>query len=242
MRRLLVALVALCVWAGGVQAQGGAPAAPTFGGQAGPAATSPAQPAAPLLLSQSAAASVRATWQANPAGDGTILYRLYYGLATKTYTATVDVPIPGTSVTVAGLTRGQTYYFAIQARAATLSSALSTEIAITIPAADPACAAVTGADAIAIFPTALQHTGSGGAGSQARLDFQIGSPGSPVTSVAVQTGTTVLGQMAGQSLNALAGVWFPMPIASGSYPLSVTATNAYGCTRTQSTAFVLTIP
>jgi len=110
------------------------------------------------------------------------------------------------------------------------------------PASDPACVFPTGDKAVLVTVTALQKTGSGGANSKARLDFQVASPGSPVTRVQVIAGDLVLGQMDGTDLGALAGLWFTVPATSGTYPLSAVALNAYGCIQTQGTAYVVAVP
>jgi hypothetical protein len=227
----------LCVWAcwGGVQAQS--------------LITRPTTLAMGAGAQTAGSASATASWSANPSTDLVVDYRLYYGTAPATYTlGPIDVAAPATSVVVPNLTPGTTYYFALQARAAVLISALSTEVAYTVPlVVDPNCVAPLGADAIAIFPTALGLTGSGGANSRAHLDLQIGSPGSPLTHIAVQTSGANIdagtdGTVDGTNLTAFGAIWFAIPSASGTYKLSVLATNAYGCTQSQATAFAVTVP
>jgi hypothetical protein len=42
-------------------------------------------------------------------------------------------------------------------------------------------------------------------------------------------------------LSALPGLWFTVPAAPATYALSVAATNAYGCSREQSTTYAITV-
>jgi hypothetical protein len=59
-------------------------------------------------------------------------YRLYYGQASQTYTASIDVGLT-TSYTVTGLTDGQTYYFAVTAYdTAGDQSGFSNEVSTTL--------------------------------------------------------------------------------------------------------------
>ena len=111
---------------------------------------------------------------------------------------------------------------------------------------DPNCAAVTGADAISIFPTAVQQTGSGGPGSRFRLDFTALSPGSPITHLAIQANGANIsatdGTADGTNVGSLAGLWGTVPAASGTYHLTILATNTYSCSQTQATPFTITVP
>jgi hypothetical protein len=75
----------------------------------------------------------------------------------------------------------------------------------------------------------------------ARLDFQLASPNSPVTHVAVRTNGANLATVDGTALTALAGLWFPVPATKGQYVLSVLATNAYGCTNEMLTTKSVTV-
>ena len=92
---------------------------------------------APLMLllvtaSAAHAATVTATWNANPESD-IAGYKLSYGIASGAYTTTIDVG----NVTTYALTLlgGQTYYFAVQAYDTSgLVSTFSTEVAFTVPA------------------------------------------------------------------------------------------------------------
>lgn len=249
-RRFARALVVLGVWMswGGVQAQ--SPPWPTnaafIAGLTRPSTLTFA------AVQTAAGPTVTASWTANPAADLVVDYRLYYGTAPATYTATpLDIAAPAVSVAVPGLTPGTTYYFALQARAAVLLSALSTEVAFTVPqVTDATCTPPLGVNAIAIFPTNLGLTGGGGAGSRAHLDMQIGSPGSLVNHIAIQAngvnidaGTDgVADAGAAGNLTNFGSLWFSIPTASGDYKLSVLASNFHGCTQTQSTAYTIHVP
>ena len=85
-----------------------------------------------LLTSYNAAAQVTLAWDASVSMvDG---YWLYYGLASGTYTARIDVG-PETTYTLTGLTSGQTYYFAVTAydRTDGRESGPSNEVSTTLP-------------------------------------------------------------------------------------------------------------
>ncbi len=59
-------------------------------------------------------------------------YKLYYGTATGSYSSNVDAKNV-TSYTVAGLTNGARYYFAVQAYNATATSGYSSEVNAVVP-------------------------------------------------------------------------------------------------------------
>lgn len=85
-----------------------------------------------LLTSSAMAAPVTLAWDASVSMvDG---YWLYYGLASGTYTARIDVG-PETTYTLTGLTSGQTYYFAVTAydRTDGRESGPSNEVSTTLP-------------------------------------------------------------------------------------------------------------
>jgi hypothetical protein len=230
MRGVALALLLLCVGAG-IQAQG---------------------ILRPSTLALAAAAgSVTASWDPNPVADQVVTYRLYYGTAPSTYTATpIDIAAPATSVVVPNLTPGQMYYFALQARAAVFISALSLEVSGQVPMGpDPTCLFPLGANAIRITPTLLTRTGSGGPGSATRLDYQVASPQSPVTSVGVYSnGVAFLPQpgatnpMTGPNQGGIAGQWFLFPTVTGTYPVTIVASNQYGCSQSFLTSYVLAVP
>jgi hypothetical protein len=136
-------------------------------------------------------------------------------------------------------------YIAVNASDASGTSPYSTEVVFPVPQTDPLCTAVTGADAISIFPTAIMYTGSGGAGSRLRVDFTALSPGSPITHLALQAlganFSATDGTADGTNIGSLAGLWATIPTPSGSYPLTITATNAHGCVQTQATAYTVVV-
>ncbi len=189
--------------------------------------------AALLLIAQPVWATT-VTWDANvDAVDG---YRLVYGPVSKAYVSSVDVG-KATTFVVDPLITGPQLYVAVVAYHNGLVSGPSNELVVD----NPACTPPFGHDAIAVFVTALQTTGSGGALSKARLDFQLASPNSPITHVAVRSNGATVAAMDGTDLTALAGLWFTVPATPGTYPLSVQAGNAFGCIIEQATTKVLTV-
>src|SRR5262249_34602542 len=84
-----------------------------------------------LFATNTYAGQVSLTW--NPSSSSNLVgYRLYYGQASQTYTSHIDVGLQ-TSYTVAGLTDGQTYYFAATAyNTAGYESAFSNEVSTTL--------------------------------------------------------------------------------------------------------------
>lgn len=107
---------------------------------------------------------------------------------------------------------------------------------------DPNCTPPLGNRVVGIVVTQLQKTGSGGALSLARLDIRLASPNSPVTHVAIRTNGADLAVMDGTDLTALAGLWFQIPATSGTYPLSVRASNLYGCVNDADAKKTVTVP
>lgn len=148
--------------------------------------------------------------------------------------------------TISGLAPGATYYWIVRAvSSAGLWSLPSNEVSLTLPAGPGStdCTPVTGMFAVSVFPTSLLKTGSKGPGSKTRFDFQVSSPNSPVTTIEITAGAMTLKKMGGpdSDITDLAGMWFVMP-ASGTYPLSVTATNKQGCSRMVSYGPGLAVP
>lgn len=92
------------------------------------------------LTLHSRAASVTLAWDTNGSDptNGPVIYKVYYGPASATYTNTISA---GTNLTatVTNLTKGQTYYFAATASLTnTLESAYSNEINWTLGTNPPA--------------------------------------------------------------------------------------------------------
>ncbi len=80
------------------------------------------------------AGSVNLAWDAVSAASG---YRVSYGTTSARYTAHLDTG-SNTSATVAGLTDGTRYYFAVQAYAGTATSGYSNEVSTIVPPATTA--------------------------------------------------------------------------------------------------------
>lgn len=113
---------------------------------------------------------------------------------------------------------------------------------------DPSCAAPLGNRVPAIFPTAFQRTGSGGSGSPAHLDFQLASPNSPITYIAVirnvgeilLLGAPVNARGTNADLTKIGSIWFQIPM-TGTFPLSLYVENAYGCGLIKSTQYQILV-
>jgi len=89
-----------------------------------------------LLTSYTAAAQATLAWDASVSMvDG---YWLYYGPASGSYTARIDVGT-ATTYTITGLASGQTYYFAVTAydRTDYVESLFSNELGLTLPSTQP---------------------------------------------------------------------------------------------------------
>lgn len=206
-----------------------------------------------LLAAQVGAFAATAAWDANTDGV-TAGYRLLYGtVAGGPYPSVIDAG-PATTVAVPPLIAGTRYYFVVQAYGATPTGGaqpvgpFSNEVAFQAPVIADPCAYPLGPKAIQIFPTKLQLTGSGGALSRARIDFQVGSPGAAVNHIAVRSNGADLSPAdnadatgPGDKIGSLAGLWFTVPVAPGAYPLSILATNVAGCSREQTTPFTITV-
>lgn len=191
-----------------------------------------------LYASAARAASLTLAWDPNAPGtvDG---YRLLYGPSCGMFTTTLEAGNI-TQLLVPNLTSGQTYCFGVVAYAGPLTSGLSNTV--VGQAVDPACNFPLGAKSLSIFPTALQKTGSGGAGSKARIDFQMSSPGSRITHIAIRTMNTDIQTMDGTDLGAIAGMWVTIPAAPGTYTFSIFGSNDYGCSHEQLTTFSVKVP
>lgn len=195
-----------------------------------------------LLLAAPARAQTPVTlaWDASP---NATTYTLAWGSSPGAYTVQQAVG----NVTQATITLAPgTHYIAVNASDAGGTSPYSNEVVFPPPQADPLCAPVTGADAISLFPTAIMYTGSGGAGSRLRVDFTALSPGSPLTHLAIQAAgsnfSATDGTADGTNIGSLAGLWATIPAGSGTYPLTLIATNAHGCVQTQTTPYTVVVP
>lgn len=198
---------------------------------------SPVQ-AASFAAFSSAPGVVTSYWAPNTDGV-TVGYRLYYGRASQDYETSVDAGSL-TTLVVSGLTPGTRYYFVVRAyNAVGTIGPPSNEVALTLAVLEDPCAYPLGAKSISIFPTKLTTTGSGQGGSKARLDFQVASS-IPITRVAIRTMGADIAVMSGTDLTALAGMWFPVPAAQGTYNFSIGATNGL-CPREQTTTYAITV-
>ena len=198
-----------------------------------------------LSFAQSATGSVTATWTANPTTDNVVVYRLYYGTAPATYTfPTIDIAAPATSVVVSNLVQGTTYYFALQARAAVMVSALSTEVSYTVPQTN-LCLDSGGNNVVQL--RVLSFTNSLAAGGLGQLLWTITSVNRIVTITATLNGMAVSTIDGSDStkldLSKTAGVNFNAPAVSGNYTLVVSAVDVNGCKAdTSSVNRVINVP
>jgi hypothetical protein len=119
-----------------------------------------------LLMPYTAAAQVTLAWDASVSMvDG---YWLYYGPASGSYTARIDVGT-ATTYTITGLASSQTYYFAVTAydRTDDVESSFSNEVGLTLPSTQPLPAsggpeAAPGADSDGTPGGGRQRVGGGG--------------------------------------------------------------------------------
>lgn len=192
-----------------------------------------------LLAPPLCAATVTAAWDANTDGV-TVGYRVFYGLASGAETVPVEAGMATTlTLTLAPNTR---YFFIVKAyNAANALSPPSNEVSWMTGADTDPCAYPLGAKSVSVFPTKLTTTGSGQAGSKARIDFQVGSPNSPVVRTAIRTMGADVSVVSGSDLSAIAGQWFTVPAAPATYNFSVAALNAAGCVREQTTTYAITV-
>jgi len=93
-------------------------------------------------FAQTGTGSVTLSWYPSPSTNVTG-YKVYFGLASRTYTTSIDVGNV-TNATVTGLLAGTTYYFAVTAYdSAGLESDFSAEVSYTVPALPPAAVTLT---------------------------------------------------------------------------------------------------
>jgi len=188
-----------------------------------------------LLLSPSVAAArsavvlqapqtVQLAWDASP--DPVSGYKVHYGTVEGTFSSHLDVGNV-TGWTSQTLPAG-TYFFVVSAYNAAGESGFSGEVSAVLGQPDP-CALPLGATAVSVFITKLEAT-TVNVGSQARLNFQLGSPASPITSLTVKIDGAVLDRaLVGADLTRTGGIWFTTPSTAGTYHVTLTATNAAGC-------------
>lgn len=187
-----------------------------------------AAPALHLTVTINAAQSVTLAWD-DPAPSTAVGYRVHWGTAAGVYANVADVGLVLTWTTPV-LPTGQ-YFFMVTAYDANgIESGPSNEVAdpdvVQLP---DDCARLIGAHAVSIFITKMEDT-TGNVGSQARLNFQVGAQGSPVTSLAVGVnGAPVDQPVVGTNLNKVGGIWFTTPSTPGTYPVTLTASNG-ACT------------
>lgn len=101
-----------------------------------------------LFTGNALAGSVSLAWNGVSGAFG---YRVYYGTASRHYTQTIDTKA-NTWATVSGLTDGATYYFAVQAYKASVTSGYSQEVSGTVGSSDAA--------ATPVAPSRLASTGA----------------------------------------------------------------------------------
>ncbi|MEA3203293.1 MAG: hypothetical protein QOI63_968 [Thermoplasmata archaeon] len=163
-----------------------------------PVATVPGTPTA--LLATGGDGQVALSWSA-PASDGGAAidgYAIHYGTASGAYTQTSSAS--GTSKTIAGLTNGQAYFFAVAAHNSVGDSALSGEAQAT-PAATPPPAN----ERVELYEGATQ----------------LGSPALVTTSSASPTASWTIpltGLAAGS--HTVTAKWFDAGVASSGTPLA----------------------
>jgi len=199
---------------------------------------------ATFMLQSSTTGAVTASWSANAPSDNVVVYRLYYGTASNIYTTTIDITAPLTSVVVPNLTTNTTYYFAIQARAATLFSALSPEVSITIPQANP-CLDSGGNNVVQL--RVLSFTSLLAANGLGQLLWTITSVARIVNITATLNGNpiSVINGADSKTLDLArsAGVNFNAPSTSGAYTLVVSAVDINGCKAdTSSITRIVNVP
>ncbi len=161
-------------------------------------------------------------------------YKLLMGNTPGKHTFPVGV-FPATQTSAPFIvqpTDPQTYYFVLKACAGEACSVESAEVSTAVPAPDP-CLPPFGPEVANVFVTGWQAT-SGMPGSKMRVNYQLASKSPIVEVAALLTGgaltKSVVAKTAGTDLTSDAGVWFVTPTA-GSYQLTVSVKNAFGCTR-----------
>jgi hypothetical protein len=173
--------------------------------------------------------SVTLAW--NPSsGSGISGYRLYQGVATRSYTNSITVGNV-TNFTISGLRAGVTYYFAAAAYdTAGLESQLSTEVSYAVPVANTSP------------PTIVLSAPSSGASYTAPttigLAANVTANGHTITKVQFYNGTTLLGEDTTAPYNL---TW--NNVSAGSYSVSARAIYDSGSAVSSSSANIaVTLP
>lgn len=165
------------------------------------------------------AGSVNLAWNGVSGASG---YRVYYGTTSATYTANLDAG-GKTSATVAGLTDGTRYYFAVQAYAGTVTSGYSNEVSTLVAAATTA-------------PVA-SFTANGSTASSLSV-----TQGQTVTLVDTSTGTVASRSWSlGDGTSAASTTVVKSYAATGTKTVTLSVTGA-GVTRTASKTINVTAP
>jgi hypothetical protein len=152
---------------------------------------------------------VTLAWDPNPGNaiDAIAGYRLYEGVANRTYTIVIDVGNVTTN-TVTGLAGGVTYFFAVTAYDTNgLESDFSSEISYTVPLPTPAIAL-----------TAPVNGASYAAPSAISLVASVTANGHTISQVQFFNGATLLGTVATAPYSFS---W--TDVSAGTYSLSATA-------------------
>lgn len=179
-----------------------------------------------------AAGPVTVAWDAVTGVSG---YNVRYGTASGQETTVVDAG-GVTQWTSPSLPAG-TYYFTVTSYTPTAESLPSAEVnTLTGPFAPATnCVPPLGAQAVSIFITSQPKATTGAVGSKFHVDYQLGSPNSPVTSLVSQiNGVNTDPASTGTDLTRFSGLWFTAPTTAGTYPVTITATNTAGCSTTAS--------
>ncbi len=160
-------------------------------------------------------------------------YRIHYGTASRTYTATVDVGLPQpvdgrVFATVTGLTEGETYFFAATAYAADgTESDYSDEVSFTVP--------MTGATTP---PVAVDGSATGPEDSAITGHLEVNSSGDLPLQYTVRT-APASGTVSIEDATGLF-TYTPLPDFSGSDTFTFTATDGNGESNTATITITVT--
>ncbi len=160
-------------------------------------------------------------------------YRIHYGTASRTYTATVDVGLPQpvdgrVFATVTGLTEGETYFFAATAYAADgTESDYSDEVSFTVP--------MTGATTP---PVAVDGSATGPEDSAITGHLEVNSSGDLPLQYTVRT-APASGTVSIEDATGLF-TYTPLPDFSGSDTFTFTATDGAGESNTATITITVT--